>query len=383
MNRKNIEDNKRATINFAIIQNNIEDSVPQLIENENKTGGYIDFGKDNKFPYHIFNCYQKNALMNSIIDTFVDYIMGDGIEVNNLPKYINRKNQTIEELIRMLAYDYCLYNCFAFQVIRNSLNAIVELNYVDIRHVRVNEAEDTIYYNNWETNKSRKNIISYPRYNMNSTVPNSIFWYKSPITKTHYPSPMYIGSLTSLYIMNEITNFHYSQVKSAFCPSAIVNFNNGTLAGNEELAEEIEAKFYEKFQGSGNAGRIVLSFNESQETATTIERLVDDNYDQKYSTLKDTITNDIYVGFRINPILLGGINQSTTGFNKQEFSEAFTLFSKTKIAPIQKIIQITINNIFGEDTIKFNPFIIDWGDKKESGMIPVQEEEINNTIKNI
>ena len=50
MNRKNIEDNKRATINFAIIQNNIEDSVPQLIENENKTGGYIDFGKDNKFP---------------------------------------------------------------------------------------------------------------------------------------------------------------------------------------------------------------------------------------------------------------------------------------------------------------------------------------------
>ena len=194
---------------------------------------------------------------------------------------------------------------------------------------------------------------------------------------------MYIGSLTSLYIMNEITNFHYSQVKSAFCPSAIVNFNNGTLSGNEELAEEIEAKFYEKFQGSGNAGRIVLSFNESAETATTIERLADDNYDQKYQTLKDTITNDIYVGFRINPILLGGINQSTTGFNKQEFSEAFTLFSRTKIAPIQKIIETTINNMFGEDTIKFKPFIIDWGDEKESGMIPVQEEEINNTIKNI
>ena len=31
--------------------------------------------------------------------------------------------------------------------------------------------------------------------------------------------------------------------------------------------------------------------------------------------------------------------------------------------------------MFGEDTIKFKPFIIDWGDEKESGMIPVQEEE--------
>lgn len=349
----------------------IENNVPQLIENDSRNGGYIEYGKDNKFPYHLYNCYQTNALMSSIIETFVDYIMGDGLEVNNVPKYINRKNQTMEELVRMLAYDYCLYNQFAFQLIRNGLNAIVELNYVDVRHVRVNEEEDTIFYNNWESTKSKKNIIKYPRYNVNSVVPNSIFWYKAPTTKSHYPTPSYIGSLKSLYIANEITDFHYSQVKSAFAPSAIINLNQGLV--NEELAEELERKFQDKFQGSGNAGRIVLSFNENAESATTIERLVDDNYDTKYSTLKESITNDIYVGFRINPILLGGINQSNTGFNKQEFSEAFTLFSKTKIAPIQKIIETAINNLLGENTIKFIPFNIDWGDEKESGLIPTQE----------
>ena len=361
--------NNIINLKFSAVQN-LDSSVPQLIENENR-GGYIDFGKDNKFPYHIYNCYQQNALMNSIIECYVDYIMGDGIEVNNLPKYINRKNQTIEELIRMLAYDYCLYNSFAFQVIRNNLNQIVELNYVDIRHLRVNEDETEIYYNNWETSKTKKNIIKYPRYNMNSVVPNSIFWYKAPTSKTHYPVPTYIGCLTSLYIANEITNFHYSQVQSAFCPSAIINLNNGIV--NEELMEELEEKFNQKFQGSGNAGRVILSFNDSAESATTIERLQDDGYDTKYQVLKETITNDIYVGFRINPILLGGINQSNTGFNKQEFSEAYLLFNKTKISPVQKRIENVINNLFGENSIKFIPFNIDWGDVKESGVIPTQE----------
>lgn len=341
--------------------------VPQLIENESRRG-FIEYGKDNKYPYYLYTLFNNSPLFSSIVTTMVDYIMGDGIEVNNLPKYINRKNETIQDLIKKILYDYCIYGGFAFQIVRNKLHDIASLCYVDFRHVRINEDETEIYYSNFEKNKKTGNIIKYPKYIMGAKQENSIYYYKGVLTKGHYPLPMYIGAVKSIEITTQITDYHLNQILNSFSPAVVVNMNNGIV--DEATMQEIEEKFSEKFLGV-NGSKIVLSFNDTQEHATTIEKMTDDNYDQKYQTLTTQTQTDIYTAFRINPILVG--TNTTTGFNKQEFSEAFTLYNKTVIKPIQVIFEDIFNNLYGDNTLKFKPFQIDWGEVKENGIIPVQQ----------
>lgn len=130
--------------------------------------------------------------------------------------------------------------------------------------------------------------------------------------------------------------------------------------------EEAENKIYEKFVGTPKAGRIVISFNDDTDHATTIERLQDDGLDNKYQNLAASVKNDIYSAFRINECLVG-LNKET-GFTKTEFSEAFTLYNRTVIRPIQQDLIDAMENVFGKNCMEIKPFTIDWGEGKEGAV---------------
>ena len=55
-----------------------------------------------------------------------------------------------------------------------------------------------------------------------------------------------------------------------------------------------------------------------------------------------------------------GLTTATTGFNTQEYQEAFKLYNKTVVKPIQLVIQRVFDRLFGiEDSIKFVPFSLE------------------------
>lgn len=344
--------------------------IPTISEKVNTRGGYVEYGTDNRFPNYILELYQESPLFSAIISTLTDFIFGDGIIVNDKPNNVcNRKNETIEEVTRKIIFDFSLFNGFALQLIRNSFGDIVEVNHINFEYLRINEEGTEVYYNDWGNTKNKKQMIKYERFNPNLKQPNSILYYRGNNTRTAYPLPSFIGALKALEISTQIGNFHLNQILNNFTPQLLVNFNNGIIPETE--MEEIENAFNEKFQGTNNSGRIVFSFNNDAEHATTLERIADDGFDTKYSALKEQVENDIFVAFRINPILIG-VNNSNSGFTKQEFSEAFTLFQRTVIQPIQQQLKRVLEQIF--DKVEIKPFSIDWGEQHESGNIPTQEQ---------
>lgn len=345
--------------------------IPKLTETVSKKGGYVSYGDDNHFCDYLYTLYENSALFNSIISTMKTYIYGDGYETNiQIPKYINRKFETLESVLKKSINDYLIYGGFAIQVIRNKFNEVAELNPIDFRKVRINKDEDTIYYSDF-VSYSRDKVITYPRFNPMVLHNNSIYYYKNPESRTINPTPFYIGCLQSLEISTQIGTFHLNQLLNNFSSSVIVNFNNGIISEGE--MEELEEKFNEKFLGTSNSGRIILSFNNDTEHATTLERLPDDGYDTKYESLRQYTQNEIYTAFKINPCLLG-YNSTNGGFSKIEFSEAYTLYQKTVISPIQKQLEQVLGNLFNAE-FKFKPFNIEWGDIKENGNIPTQPTE--------
>ena len=327
--------------------------VPELkVVNKNKKWMY--YGENNLFPYEIYNLYEKSSIMTAVVGTMCDFICGDEIVNNTGFKTVNRNGDTLEDLIRKCANDYALFGGFAIQVIRNKgLDKIAELNWMDMRHIRVDKDITNVWYNDWSS-KKRKEPIMYPVYIQGTKQPNSVFYFKGLLTRTQYPLPMYIGSLTALQVSTEIDNYQLHNILNNFTPSAIINFNSGSNLGEDEI-EEIENKVYEKFSGTSNAGKIMICFNDNAESATTVERLADDNLENKYNQLVDTITNSIYAGFRINPVLTG-LNKTNSAFTKQEFSEAASLYNKTVIYPIQKQLIDAFEKLFGKGCIEIKPF---------------------------
>ena len=105
----------------------------------------------------------------------------------------------------------------------------------------------------------------------------------------------------------------------------------------------------------------MLSFNDSTEHATTFERLADDGNIDVYSNLADSVEKNIYTAFRISKLLLGNA-EDNTGFSKQSYIEAFSLYNQTVISPIQRELEEVINNVLGEGALHFDKFTIDWSE---------------------
>ena len=355
-------------LKFTTIVNETKE-IPKLVCQSAKNAPYVKYGANNDFPDYIFELYTNSSQFNSIVETMKNYILGNGISSNFHLKIVNRKGDSFENFIEKLIYDYLIFGSFSFQVTRNKLGNISELNWIDIRYARTNEDEDKIYYST-EWSKNRRQPKVYDRFTIGSQFPTSIFYYKGRRTRDVYGVPMYLAALTSLEISTQIPEYHLNNLTNGFHPSAIVNFCNGSNL-SEDVMDEIEDSIKEKFTGVKNASKILLSFNDDMAHRTTIERLPDDGHVDIYNTLKDSVEKDIYTAFRINKLLMGN-GEDSTGFNKQSYIEAFSLYNQTVIQPIQRELEEVINGVLGEGALHFDEFTIDWsetGDNEDTSKI--------------
>ena len=168
--------------------------------------------------------------------------------------------------------------------------------------------------------------------------------------------PSYISATDAINTEIEIQNYHLNAIHNGFAVNAIVNFNNGIPDDNER--QEIEEKINQKFAGSNNAGRTLISWNEDKDKATTVERLESDNLDKKFAQLAKDTQEAIFVAHRITSGTLLGRLPTNTGFTKNEYREAFEVFNATVIVPYQKQIISVLNKIYPEKTIEISPFVI-------------------------
>ena len=100
----------------------------------------------------------------------------------------------------------------------------------------------------------------------------------------------------------------------------------------------------------------MLINNPDKQHSATVERLNADNFSDLYQALDKSSKEDLYVAFRINPILVG--QNVATGFSKEEFEQAYKLFDTTVIKSWKNKINKCFNDLGIEVT--FNPFKINW-----------------------
>lgn len=308
---------------------------------------YHKWGANNDTPTTLLQLYDTVPEHSSAIN----FILSNVIE--------NDIDEIDYWTLQKLALDYILFGGFAVEVVKLRNNTY-QYNYKDISLIRLNPDKNKIGFSeNWGNYKSDVEWFD----KVDNLGETGIYLFKNPKTRGHYPSPRYISAFKSLDTMREISSYHNNNAKNGFTPNVVINFNNGEP--DEDTKKEIENKLKEKFTGV-NGSKFILSFNESEETKTTIEKLDNDNLDQKFETLQKFLQNQIIVAHQITSAQLIGVTPENQGFSKTEYLEAMEIFEENVIAGYRKEIEYGLSELFGKDILL--------KDHKETNN-PITEEE--------
>lgn len=357
---------EKAKIQLSALNPYLQDNKVENVEKEISGVDFLAWGSDNRYSDYLFSLYTECATLQSIINGTVDFVCGNDISCN-LPifeKKVNKNGETINDIIQRISTDYLIFGGFAIQVIRNANGEISELYWVDFTKIRSDKKNEVFFYSeDWCKSYGRVKYIKYPKFNPDDSNPSSIFYYKGNKTRGTYPVPIYNAAISSCELEKKINQFHLSEINNNFLTSKIINFNSGVP--DDDLKNEIERNLNEKFSGSENAGRILISFNNNKDSETTVTDLPQDDFGERYDSLAKRSTSQIFTAFRATPNLFG-LPTETTGFNQQEFAEAFKLYNRTAVKPIQKVIVDTFDKIFGVDgSITIEPFNLEYDSEQE------------------
>ena len=329
-------------------------SVPEIVDAKSSRG-FVLWGEDNKLPQFIWDTYLRCSDLQSLTGTTVDYITGDNIEITK-PDYLLTEEDSFEDLIQKIVFDYILFGGFTLEGIRNSKGELVRLNYISVMNVRVDEDLTTAYLsNNWGS-WSGKNVITLPLYDKNNKQDHFIFYYRGAITRNINPISIWFSGLKSAVVLNEIRNYNLHNITNNFSANFAVVLNGATIK-QAELAE-MKEKLSAGYTGTDNAGRTLIINNSNSEGKVELVRLDADKCSDLYHNTADSSVSDLQRAFRINPMLIGENVQ--TGFSKQEYQQCYALYKHTVVGPLRNNICKELKKV--NIDVKFNDPNIDFSD---------------------
>lgn len=326
----------------------------------------VQWGPENDAPILYRNCYRKSATLKSIIDGSVNYILGDGIEVNAAywAESVNRRGMTMRQFVAHLALSYQVYGGFAFQVVYNQLGSPVELFPLQFANCRTNEAGTKIWYAKKWTKWSQKADV-YDAWNpkkIDPKNPTQIFYCKGDFTNGVYPLPPYYGAIADVLTEIECGKYSLNSVSTGFAAKYVINFpesNNLTDEQKKGLEDAIKTKFC----GSEPEANFLMYWSEDGQKKIEVTKIEGDEGPERYIAVKDNARTNIFISMRATPVLFG-LPNITNGFSTNEYNDCATLYEKTVIDPIRDIIKEAIDKVTGiEDSITIVPMNLTFGQK--------------------
>jgi len=294
---------------------------------------YISWGIDNMFPMEVLNLYDSVPEHSSAVDFIENLITAQGVNIEDLDYWIVKK----------IVSDYILFGGYAVQIIMNR-DKQNRYEYVDISKCRYSsDCEQIGVSNNW--GNYRTDVKWYPV--VTDKQKQGIFLFKNNKSRYTYPKPYYLSGFKSLDTLTKIIDYHNNNASNGFSPNVLINVHG---VPEPEVQEQYERSIKEKFTGDGQ--KFLLSFSDSEETKTSVEKLQDDNLDAKFKDLQVFLRDEIIIAHKLTSGSLIGINQST-GFNKIEYDESLNVFKENVILGFRNELTYSLTKLTGIDDIKF------------------------------
>lgn len=337
-------------------------STPKVTEHRQKE--WVSYGEDNNYFKYLIDRYNGSPTNNAIINGVSDMIYGKGLDATDSSRkpeeYAKMKSLFTKECVRKLVYDLKLMGQCSMQVIYSKdRKTIAQVEHFPIETLRAEKADDKgnckayYYHSDWSNIKPSDKPKRIPAFG-HSNESIEIFVIKPYRAGYYYFSPVdYQGGLQYAELEEEIANYHINNIKNGLAPSMLINFNNGVP--NDEERELIERRIYDKFSGTSNSGKFILSFNDNSETAASIDPVQLSDAHNQYEFLSTESSKKILVSHRIvSPMLFGIKDQTGLGNNADELKTASILTDNVVIRPFQDLLIDAFDQVLAVNGISLN-----------------------------
>ena len=357
--------------NFSVL-NYGSTEIPLFAEKQGQE--WVDYGIDNLYGEYLRDLFLSSSTHGAIVNGVADMIYGGGLDATDREDNDQKKEQWIrlqellnnsdDSLLQKMAFDIKLYGMVYLNVIWNRARTrIGAIKHLPVHTMRSGIADSdgvvSHYYYKYDWNDRREESKVLNAFSMDDrTEASTCFQIKRYSVAQHfYAVPDYVGSTNYIELDREVSTFHLNNIRRGFFPSMLLSFKNGVPTEQERV--HIEQKVVEKFTGADNAGRILITFNDGDETAPEFTPIETNGADTMYEFLSKTVSEKILTGHRVvSPLLFGVRGGEGFGSNADEIRDSYSLFNNTVIAPFQDILLKAMGDLFAINDIELDIYFI-------------------------
>ena len=346
-------------------------NIPHLVEDSKND--WISFGEDNLYPNYLLELFLGSAINGALVKSIGAMIYGEGLAATNVYESTDTKESYLrltellhnsdDDVLKDLALDLKLFGgCYVNVIWSRDRSKIAKIHHIPAQYIRSGkmiDGEINTYYYSADWSKAKKGEYKprpYAAFNTEDrTQASQILMIRDKNPALFYGfAPDYVAATDWIQMELEIAQFHLANITSGMTPSMHVGFSNGVPT--EEERRTIERQLNQKFAGTGNAGKILITFNDGKETTPTIEPIQMNDAQNAWVEMSKQSVNQILAGHRVTSPILFGIRAEGGGLgnNADELRDAFSLFTNTVVVPFQNTLLKGLEKIFHVNDINLD-----------------------------
>ncbi|HET6224669.1 MAG TPA: hypothetical protein VFF27_00225 [Bacteroidia bacterium] len=310
--------------------NLFKEKAPKAIQE--KAVGILKWGARNNFPQETIQTIYNSPTASACMDTYIDFLEGDGITQEEIATFKVNKSQTLDELHSQISPDEGYLEGFAIVVKYNEFGEKIELKHLPLESVRLGIPDDfgfisKIYYNPFYGTNEWKEIetIVYDTYNPKKEVVlqqwaeqgskyNGQVYYcatEKPLNR-FYPLPYYQGGLKWFIIDHKIGMFHERNIDNNFLLSVLfkmVGDPDEALEHDKEgnvtktVGQAFDEFMQNGFSGAENGGMSMALWSKLKEQMPEIQAFPSSTNHELFIALQQLTIDNISITTKVPPIL--------------------------------------------------------------------------------
>jgi hypothetical protein len=330
---------------------------------------YINYGTDdwaNLYPQFLIDLYYNSSTQAAIINATSEMIAGEDLVIEDEEErdieavtklkgfFANANgNETLNEVIKKIAFDFKLQGAFALNIVwTEDRTQIAEVYQVPVEKIRCEKPDEMgkvhAYYVSSDWSDVRLNEPQrVPAFNINDrTSPNQILYtgLYSP-NMNAYHTPDYVAANNWALVDQRVAEYHLNNITNGFSGSYMISFANGVPTQEERF--QIEQSLADKFAGSNNAGKFILTFSDDKTRTPDITPISSSDLSLQYLALQELLVQNILTGHRVtSPVLMGIKSDTGLGNNADELNSAANYYLNSVIKPYQEQIIKVLRKLF-------------------------------------
>ncbi len=308
----------------------------------NKNEIFIRWGEDNMFVNELYLLNDASPIQNACVRSKVDNAVGMGYTND----YKVNSKEYLNDIAKKIFYEFITTGNVFLEIVwkTDRTEGIAGFYLIPSRYMRLHRPEEMggdvtkyLYCRDW-ANWRKAGIVEFSEFDPKNFTDRQIIHIKNYQSGyDYYGVPDWLSVINDVRLNHEITVFNLANIQNGLNPSLWVHFNQPAPdSANEQ--NQILRGIENRYSGSENAGRVIVSYGESEQKPdiTQIQSSVEDGY---FTSIFELVQKQIMSGHKIISGSLIGL-PDPTGFSSsaEQIETAYKLFMSTSIKPLQNFI---------------------------------------------